>query len=134
MNHLDEVFANSATSYLHTCEYPVLNLHQGIAASHLHAQIDHQEHGDGHNDALHQQRKLIVFIEPTAERGAIIASITEMQATAIKLTIICVYVGEGARRVTVTLMVSRKVNRFSIPFLDYVHGSISCTALDRDTA
>lgn len=55
------------TKSICTCENSVLNLHQGIASSHLDAQVDHQEHGDRHYDALDQQWKLIVGVEPREE-------------------------------------------------------------------
>jgi len=36
----------------------------GINPLHLHAQMDHQEHGHVHHDTLHQQWKLVATGEP----------------------------------------------------------------------
>lgn len=55
-------------NYLFTCKLALLNLHQGVAAAHLYAQVDHQEHRHVHDDALDQQRKLVVFVEPSGDR------------------------------------------------------------------
>lgn len=38
----------------------------GINPLHLHAQMDHQEHGHVHHDTLHQQWKLVAAGEPAA--------------------------------------------------------------------
>lgn len=51
-------------AFVFTCKHSVLDLHQCVAAAHLDAQVNHKEHGDIHYDALDQQRKLIVFVEP----------------------------------------------------------------------
>jgi len=40
----------------------------GVNPLHLHAQMDHQEHGHVHHDTLHQQWKLIAAGEPASQR------------------------------------------------------------------
>lgn len=47
-----------------TWEDALPGAHDVIVAANLHAQVNHQEHGDVHHDALDEERKLVAFGKP----------------------------------------------------------------------
>ena len=49
---------------MHTCEDPLLHLDDDLPRVDVHAEVDEREHGHVHEDALDQQRSLVVAAKP----------------------------------------------------------------------